>query len=215
MPMRGLVHSASDAFTFSGISQGFVLSDFWRWNAFHLLGNITRARLAEFIVAQSLGLESQGPLEEWSSHDLVFEGKRIEVKASAYIQDWPQERLSNPRFSIRKARRMTADGRYEARRQRNSELYIFSLFTETDIGCADPLQLEKWSFYPVPTSAINTNFSHQKSIGLEKVSALCPHHSDYFSLRGDVSRMLTDTAYDKKASGMQGLLEMDLATSQG
>src|SRR5262245_35749313 len=79
------------------------LLSFWRWSASDLIGNTMRGCLAEYIVAMALGINS-GVRNDWEAYDLLFEGRKIEVKASGYLQTWPQKRLSRPVFSIRPAR---------------------------------------------------------------------------------------------------------------
>lgn len=113
--------SGTDAFTFAGVPEMFTLLDFWRWHARWLMNNITRGHLAEFIVANALGISANGPMPEWESYDLLFEGKRIEIKASAYIQEWKQTVNTNPRFSIRPARIWNDRTGYGGRAQRNAE----------------------------------------------------------------------------------------------
>src|SRR6266851_1966408 len=39
---------------------GLTLSDFWRWSLSDLVSNATRGRLAEFIVADALGISTRG-----------------------------------------------------------------------------------------------------------------------------------------------------------
>ena len=40
--------------------------------------------------------------EEWASHGLLYNGKKIEIKSSAYLLAWKQEALSKPPFEIAK-----------------------------------------------------------------------------------------------------------------
>lgn len=77
------------------------LLDFWRWSASDLVSNATRGILAEFIVAQALGLET-GVRAEWDAYDLVTSaGLNVEVKSSAYLQSWFHKELSAISFGIR------------------------------------------------------------------------------------------------------------------
>lgn len=180
----------SEAFTFSGAPEKFTLGDFWRWHAASLMSNVTRGHLAEFIVANALGINEDGPLPEWESHDLLFNGKRIEIKASAYIQEWHQNVISTPRFSIRPARKWdNAAGIYNDQARRNSDMYIFCLLAETDRNAANPLHLDKWEFYPVLTSRLDDLLGAQKSVGMAAVLRLCPRPADYASLHAAVRRL--------------------------
>src|ERR1700736_2629653 len=74
--------------------------EFWRWALGDLRANLIIGILAEWIVARLLNL----PIETrptFSEYDLATAcGKRIEVKASSYLQGCKQQRLSKPSFRI-------------------------------------------------------------------------------------------------------------------
>lgn len=180
--------NGSEVFSFAGVPENFTLGDFWRWYATHLMSNITRGHLAEFIVAKALGIQSD-PLPEWESHDLVFNGKSIEIKASAYIQEWNQAANTNPRFSIRPARKWDNASGYSDKAQRNSDMYIFCVLAETDKSAVNPLLLDKWEFYPVLTSELDAALGAQKSVGMGTICRMCPEPFTYVSLRDAVSRL--------------------------
>lgn len=79
--------------------------DFWRFAVQDLRMNTLRGYLAEFVVARALG--AQANRTEWDPYDVLWHDPRsgrdvrIEVKSSAYLQAWPQHRLSTPSFSCR------------------------------------------------------------------------------------------------------------------
>lgn len=68
-----------------------AIMDFWRWAFGNLLNNDIRGVFAEWLVAKVLEI----PLavrQSWRGWDLETpEGIKIEVKASAYLQEWPTE----------------------------------------------------------------------------------------------------------------------------
>jgi hypothetical protein len=60
----------------------FDLLSFWQWSVSDLVSNVTRGRLAEFIVATALGISVSGVRNEWDAVDLITEtGLRVEVKS--------------------------------------------------------------------------------------------------------------------------------------
>ncbi len=63
------------------------------WAYSNLLTNITRGLFAKFLVGTALGAV-EGTRTEWDSFDLLYQGAKIEVKSSAYLQSWPQEKPS-------------------------------------------------------------------------------------------------------------------------
>ena len=70
-----------------GEGLGSNLLSFWRWSTSDLVSNVTRGRLAEFIVAKALGISTDGVGNEWDAYDLeTKDGVKIEVKSAAYLQ---------------------------------------------------------------------------------------------------------------------------------
>lgn len=151
----------------------FSVSDFWRWGYSNLNERLIRGTFAEFIV--KCALESGGvhadndAMTGTAEYDLngppLGNGSpaRIEVKSTASAS-----------FSIRPAR-VLVDGDYkmDSPQQRNNNLYVFCVFRDS----TDPdaiLDMANWSFYVVPTSAIDSDavLSLQKSISLSRVRSL-------------------------------------------
>lgn len=93
-----------------------LLSDvrgFWAWAYSNIDDNASRGRLAEYIVAKSLGC-ADGTRREWNPFDIEWDGIKVEVKSSAYIQTWEQGELSSPTFDIGPMRYWCAEtGEYE------------------------------------------------------------------------------------------------------
>ena len=78
----------------------FDLLGFWQWSASDLASNALRGRLAEFLVAQALGV-SHGVRAEWDAYDLRSQdGITVEVKSAAYFQTWAQSAPSKIGFDI-------------------------------------------------------------------------------------------------------------------
>jgi hypothetical protein len=148
---------------------GAVLGDFWSWAYSDALGNTVRPIFAEFIVASALGITDR-PRIEWDAVDLVFNGKRIEVKSSSYLQSWPQKALSKIRFEIgMKQSWHAATGFWETEPIRSADCYVFCLYCEKTHGGRNSravLDVARWSFYVVSSEEIGAKFGGQKSVGL-------------------------------------------------
>lgn len=73
--------------------------------------------------------ESDTVRQSWKSYDVLSpEGSKIEVKASGYIQAWPQEKLSSVSFSIRPAHSWDMEtSTYADELTRDSDVYVFCL----------------------------------------------------------------------------------------
>jgi len=99
-----------ESFGLSGGHTEFTILDFWRWSVSDLVSNATRGRLAEFIIAQALNVDTSGVRDEWAAYDLLTSsGIKVEVKSAAYLQSWAQRRHSNILFSVRPARAWDPD----------------------------------------------------------------------------------------------------------
>ncbi len=151
------------------------LQEFWQWSLSDLASNASRGMLAEFIVAKALGISTEGVRDEWQAFDLQTEaGHRLEVKSAAFLQTWAQKRLSKVCFSIRPSRRWDPNvNELVGESIRQSDAYIFALLAHTEKASLDPMNLDQWRFYVVPTTVINERFGKQSTItleGLERVA---------------------------------------------
>jgi hypothetical protein len=154
---------------------GKTLLDFWRWNGSDLVSNTTRGRLAEFIVASAMDIDISVPREEWSAWDLTSpDGIRIEVKSAAYLQSWTQQNLSRIVFSIRPAKPWDASsGEFAEKPQRAADVYVFCLLKHQEKSTLDPLNLDQWEFYVLPTRDLNGYTRSDSSITLASLQKIC------------------------------------------
>jgi hypothetical protein len=152
-----------------------TLSEFWQWSASDLISNVTRGRLAEFIVAKALGV-ADDMRREWDAFDLkTLSGVPLEVKSCAYVQSWKQTKLSSIVFQIPKTRAWDPNtGIYDVVSRRQAEIYIFALLAHQEGATLDPLNLDQWHFYAVLTSILNERTESQNSIALKSLKTLSP-----------------------------------------
>ena len=164
----------TEPFHVNGQRLDFDLLGFWQWCVSDLVSNATRGRLAEYIVACALGLPEQGIRDEWASFDLkTLSGIKIEVKSSAYIQSWDQKKLSPITFRTPKTRAWDADtGLMDIEAKRQADVYVFALLAHTDQETIDPLNLDQWRFYVVPTAILDARVRSQHSITLNSLEKL-------------------------------------------
>ena len=143
------------------------LIDFWRWAYSDLIGNAERGTLAEFIVASALGILTAERVS-WGKYDLITEdGITIEVKTSGYIQTWEQKQLSKPIFGIQQTYGWNSvTNEYDTKQKRQSDIYVFCLHKHEDQATVNPLLIEQWEFYLMPTAKINEHFKNQKTVTL-------------------------------------------------
>jgi len=172
--IKSTYKSGDEPLVCDGKDLPYTLLDFWRWSASDILSNATRGKFAEFIVASALDVNLQEPSNEWSAYDLLTkDGLKIEVKTSAYIQVWNQKEYSKPIFSISEAKHWDAEtGMTTKEPKRHADVYVFCLLKEKDQDIIDPIKMEQWEFYVVPTKILNEYKRSQQSITLPSLRKL-------------------------------------------
>lgn len=163
-----------EALTDEGVNIKYTLLDFWRWSVSDILSNATRGRFAEFIVGTAIGLNPDNLRDEWDAYDLTTEeGIKIEVKSSAYIQSWSQKNFSTISFSIKPARFWDAETNWRhAEPERTADLYVFCHLKHKDKNTVDPLKMEQWDFYILPTYRLDNYTRSQSSITIKSLRKL-------------------------------------------
>lgn len=196
------IQQPATPFRVGSLDAGFSVGEFWQWAASDLLSNTMRGLVAEFIVARALGLGSVCR-EEWTPCDLVTSaGIKIEVKSAARRQSWHQKRPSLIRFRIAPTRAwdsVTNASEAEARRQ--AHIYIFCLLENEPPVAADPLDLERWTFYVLPASVLNEHCPTRKSIGLSSLLRLTPTQTSFFTLASAVQKVSQNEKHCSKTTG--------------
>lgn len=167
--------SGNETFHLNGKNLGMDLLSFWRWSSSDLVSNATRGVLAEFIVANALDIISPPVRSEWDAYDLETDtGIKIEVKSAAYIQSWHQAKLSRISFQVQMKLAWDANtNRRENKARRPADVYVFALLAHQDKKTVDPLNLEQWKFYVLPTETLNKRKRSQHSITLKSLEKLC------------------------------------------
>lgn len=153
----------------------FSLGDFWAWSFSGVLDNTLRGIVAEYLVAQALGV-ADGVRTEWEPYDLRTEsGITVEVKSAAYLQNWAQQKLSTPAFRIGPTIAWDAQtNEYDTVRRRQADVYVFALLHHQDRSTVDPLDIGQWEFLVLPTRVLDEQLPTQKSLGLGTLLKLQP-----------------------------------------
>ena len=166
--------NGNEHFTFGEKNLDIKLIDYWKWSASNLISNATRGMFAEFIVAMAMEIDLTSVREEWKAYDLeTKEGIKIEVKTSAYLQTWFQKEYSKIIFSIKPARNWSGEtNELTKESSRPSDIYVFCVLKHKDKKTVDPLVLEQWDFYVIPTKKINKVFSKQETLQLKAIEKM-------------------------------------------
>lgn len=166
----------------------FHIADYWQWAYSDMLRNTQRGVFAEFIVKAALDLggifTNNNIRSNFEPFDLVGPNItscqletnvpcRIEVKSAAYIQSWNPHPGSTPRITFSIAPAKVPDGigdyRPEAPLQRNSDLYVFTVYTAKERE-RNILNMNLWEFYVAKTSALDEKYGKQKTVSLSNLT---------------------------------------------
>lgn len=181
--VRATRQSGHEKFSLNGRALEIDVLSFWQWFGSDLLSNTARGVLAEYIVANALGIADSLRLE-WNAFDLLTrDGIKVEVKSAAYIQSWFQKKHSAITFGIQPARAWDSETNIlgtELKRQ--ADIYVFSILAHKEQETIDPLNLDQWEFYVLPTSVLNNACPVQKKISLSRVIGLGAIKTDYLGL---------------------------------
>ena len=104
---------------------------------------------------------------------LTKDGIKIEVKSASYIQSWSQKKLSAISFSIKKAQYWDSEGSAQCGEpKRHADVYVFCHLKHTNQETIDPLKMEQWDFYVLPTFRLEGYARNQGSISINPIRKL-------------------------------------------
>lgn len=165
--------SEEDEFCFQGAGLGFKLLDFWRWSASDVLNNTIRGQIAEYLVAKAVDAEQQ-VLDVWSPFDVKDpSGIKIEVKSAACLQSWTRKRFSRISFLVPATYLIDANTfQLSSEKRRWADVYVLAHLKHKDKATVNPLQVEQWDFYVLPTWKLDERERSQHSITLKSLQQL-------------------------------------------
>lgn len=182
--------NGDESFLFDEKPIGPSLLEFWKWSGSDLTGNTARGILAEYIVATALGID-EGVRIEWAPVDLTYCGVGLEVKSSSYIQTWYQKKASAISFGIQRTRTWDAKTNTmvgELRRQ--ADVYVFCVLAHLGPTPLNPMDLNQWDFYVLPTSVLNEKCETQKTIGLSRLKSFGAKPIKYAELAASIHAIM-------------------------
>lgn len=197
--MKQSVMKGNEPFTFEQEKIQPTVKDFWAWAMSRLIADGPRGDLAEFIVNTALSMDTTIPKKGWGECDIVYNGVRIEIKCSSVLQAWDRDQPSKPVFSISKTYscdigrdgdRYVYIGHDDSEPQRRSEIYVFCLYAHTNRATANPLNLDHWQFYIVPTQLINEVFPTRRTLTLPGLAKLRAEPCSYGEIKAQVDAII-------------------------
>mgnify|MGYP003582730743 CR=1 FL=1 len=131
-----------------------VVDDFRRFALPDLLMNNARGWFVEYLVWRALGVER--PVRtEWDAFDVLWGDVRIEVKASAQMQQWAQAGPSTLKFEgLRSKTLIAGTNSYTAEASYNADVYVLAAHTAASHDVYDQLDLSQWRFVVLTRTAV-------------------------------------------------------------
>ena len=191
-----VLRSGSEPLRSSGRASGPKLLDYWRWSASQLLDNTQRGTFAEYLVALALEFTDQ-PRDEWSAYDAIGRcGVKVEVKSAAYRQNWAQAKPSCIKFNIKPRKRSwdayTNEWTKHDPPRRIASVYVSCVLGTKSDPAPDPLDLDQWEFYILPTAVLDSKVQDQKTISLGPLEALVREATGRGPVRHDRLSQIVD-----------------------
>ena len=165
------LYIGSEQLQVGGHGIAVTMNDFWRWAGSNLSDAATRSVFAEFLVASSLDILSDGR-QVGRSYDLLWpqrDGKdiRVNVSSAAYVQSADAEHPDQVSFPL---------GAKD-----HFDVCVFCLFKAMAQDQA-PLDTELWDFYTISASLLNGVWDERQSLTMDTIMRLEPVWSDYYGI---------------------------------
>ena len=148
----------NETFSYEGVDTDMTVIDFWRWY-FSDLYDI-KSKIAEYLVSKALGLTEAYNTGYWSAHSIKYRDKKIEIREASYIRSTGDNNSSKQCI------------KHIDIRARDNDFYIFCFNVGKTIHDSNPLILDNWEFYVVPTWYIESESGNKNTICLSKVRRL-------------------------------------------
>ena len=162
----------NEKFVIGGTELNLTMLDFWQFKYSNIY-NLQEV-IAEFLVAKALDREKADNDDYWTLWDIDYRNKRIEVKQTSYYHSFNKPGVVSKQrsFGINKT-----NSNYEYVNEKNcyerqNDIYVFCLNTGDTAESSNPLNLENWEFYIVPTRIINEFCGDYKTISLGRIKTM-------------------------------------------
>jgi hypothetical protein len=188
-PITAARRTGAEQFHSHGDPLPFNLLAFWQWSCSDLVSNVTRGRLAEFIVACALEVDISGVRNEWDAFDLITpSGLKLEVKSAARVQSWYQSRPSDIVWRTPRTRAWDATTNRQSNEvRRQADVYVLAYLHHEHKPTIDPLNTNQWCFFVLPTRLLDSRTRSQHSITLRSVRSLVGDPVTYSGLPAAVA----------------------------
>ena len=165
------MYIGNERFQVGGSGIAVTVNDFWRWSFSDFSVPVTCRAFAEFLVASSLELISNGHGREGEDCDLLWtpsggSGIRIGIKSAAYVQSDDGEHPDHIVFR-------SPSGRI-------CDAYVFCV--SKALAGESPLNMDLWDFYSLRNQAMDKSMAGPENLSLSALMGLEAVWSDYYGI---------------------------------
>lgn len=160
-------------------NKDFSVQEFWQYGFSNLNSNVLRGALAEFLVENALKAKAEIEVRNpWGDYDVLYNGRKIEVKCCSYIQDWDQDKLTTIQWSGLKAKELYYSEAVTKLADLNqlsdykSDIYVLALFKHQDHVTLDILDMDQWCFWVLTKERIKAISKNGNSVSFVKLRKL-------------------------------------------
>lgn len=181
----------NNKFIFNEKELSFGLLEFWQ-QKYSNIYNMQEV-IAEFLVEKALGIDKAQNTDYWTLYDILYRNYRIEIKETSYYHPWNENGIVSKyrSFGITKANSNYDIKDCENKFERQNDIYVFCLNTGNTKEESNPMNLNNWEFYIVPTSIINEKCGNNKTITLGKVRKLTQKVS-YDKIKENIDKIINE-----------------------
>ena len=184
-----MVCVGDEKFICNGNELDITVLDFWRFT-YSDLNSDPRDYLAEFLVSKALGIDTPYNKEAWTLFDILYGSTRVEVKCTGYFQTWRTDnKVSQNRYYSIKPAHDKVKNTFE----RQNDIYVFCLLLGNTREEANPLNLNNWEFYIVPTSVINKECQEANTIRLGRIKKMGYKALGFYDIKNEIDKIIQET----------------------
>lgn len=184
--------TGEEKFSLNGMELEMSMLDLWQFKYSNIYN--MQEVIAEYIVAKALEKEQADNDAYWTLWDIDYRGKRIEVKETSYYHSFNKPgKISRQRvFGITKANSNYEYEGEENRYERQNDIYVFCLNLGETAETSNPLNLDNWEFYIVPTNTINNNCGNNKTISLGRIKGMGFQAVKFNQIKKQIDEMIDE-----------------------
>lgn len=147
--------------------------DFWKWAYSMLDDNSLRGMVAQFIVAWAIGADNV-PNDSWRSYDVLApNGRKIEVKTTAFAQMWEYgEKNRVRRFVLKPTKAYSRKHGLSDKRTFNADIYVLCYYSWKDNKTMHTKNIDHWEFWVFTVTQLIRILDDRKSVSVEKLKAM-------------------------------------------